>query len=246
MGSLPPAIIFINGDINYPAVPPPTPPTYIGADASMDELTGLQQQLFINDTMTKAEFDARLVADPNYSVIVHLQGLRILVILPTFQDYLNRQYADVVIFLHQGLADVECNRLAWPGTGYPDADDLSHTYPPPPQVSYPHNHHHGIAGGPPGQSWDKQRLNIYELLRAAGSHDVVTLPFDAMPHCGSCNYPFYCDRCHTFSGIKICGKCGCNSMCGCGIIDNQGIMSSPVHAPNCDNEYHNRDFIDRK
>src|SRR5271166_785844 len=121
MSSLPPAIFFINGDITYPPEPPPNPPdmdVFIGSQpalpqsyASFSELTNLQNQLFINDTMTKAEFDARVAADPNYPIIVHLQGLRILVILPTFYDHHNRDLADVVIFLHQGLADVECNRL---------------------------------------------------------------------------------------------------------------------------------------
>ena len=256
MSSLPPAIFFINGDISYPPVPPPTPPVFIGAqpaqptsDAGFSELTNLQTQLFIDDTMTKEEFDARVVADPNYPIVVHLRGLRILVILPTFYDEHNRHWADVVIFLHQGLADVECNRLAWPGRGYPDEDDFQHTYPPPPKVSYPHEHHHHHgAKGPPGQCYDIQRLTIYELLRAAGSHNVVQLPFDYMPHCESCNYPFYCDGCHTFSGIKICRKCGCGCKCGCGtiVIDNQGVRVSPIHLPNCDNEYHNRDFIRRK
>lgn len=213
MSSLPPAIFFINGDITYP-----TSPTFIGSNpssptsyAGFSELTNLQTQLFIDDTMTKDEFDARVAADPNYPTIVHLQGYRILVILPTFQDGYNRQYADVVMFLHQGLADIEKNNF-----------------------------------GPPFQDWDLQRVNMYELLRANHSHAVVILPFYAMPTCESCNYPFYCDKCHTFSGIRICGGCEGGCKCGCGLIDNQGISSSPVHLPNCDNEYHNKSFINRK
>lgn len=216
----PPAIVFINGDITYP----PSPPIFIGAqpsspnsDASVSELTNLQIQLFINDTMTKAEFDARVAADPNYPTIVHLQNLRILVILPTFQDGYNRQYADVVIFLHAGLADVEKNNF-----------------------------------GPPCQNFPTQRLTIYELLRSVHSPNVVILPFgfggSQGSCCSSCNYPFYCDRCHTFSGIRLCRKCGCSCQCGCtcGLIDQQGIVSSPVHLPNCENEYHNPAFIHRK
>lgn len=254
MSSLPPAIFFINGDLSYPPEPPPNPPSldvFIGSqpqlprsDASVSELTNLQIQLFIDDTMTKAEFDARVVADPNYPTIVHLRGMRILVILPTFYDHHNRDLADVVIFLHHGMADVECNRFEH----HDDDDDLTHTYPKPPPPNYPHEHHHRGAKGPPGQSYDIQRLTIYELLRATHSHSVVTLPFEMMPHCDDCNYPFYCDRCHTFSGIKICRKCNCDCKCGCGtyLVDGQGIISSPVHLPNCDNETHNRDFIHRK
>src|SRR5271157_4288272 len=125
MSSLPPAIFFINRDITYPPVPPPVPPEFIGAqpplpnsDASVSELTNLQIQLFIDDTMTKTEFDARVLVDPNYPRIVHLQGLRILVILPDFSDGYNRDFADVVMFLHQGLADIECNRFGPPGQNY--------------------------------------------------------------------------------------------------------------------------------
>ena len=214
--SLPPMIIFINGDITYPPVPPPNPPYFIGAnpnnshsDAGFSELTNLQSQLFIDDTITKTEFDARVAADPNYPTIIHLQGLRVLVILPTFQDYNNRQLADVVIFLHQGLADIEKNNF-----------------------------------GPPCQNYEIQRLTIYELLNANNSCCFV--PFYALPQCGCCSYPFYCDSCHTFSGIKLCSGCGCQCKCGCELIDNQGLKYSPIYLPNCDNEAHNIDFINRK
>ena len=218
MSSLPSAIFFINGDINCP----PNPPYFPGTDpkAPTNTLTILQTQLFIDDTMTKAEFDARVESDPNYPTIVHLQGNRILVIVPLYNDgyhYMavpNIQYADVVMFLHQGLADVEFNRF-----------------------------------GPPCHSFEVQRLTMYELLRAVKSPGVVTLPFGVTGGCcNSCKYPFFCDQCHTFSGIRICKTCGCGCQCGCscGLIDNQGIRQGIIHAPNCDNEYHNPDFINRK
>ena len=197
MPALPPAIIFINGDISYPPVPPPTPPTYIGAGPHVDELTTLQTQLYIDDTITKEEFDARVAFDPNYPTVVHLQGLRVLVILPTFQDKINRCHADIVMFLHLGLADVEENRF-----------------------------------GPLLKSFDIQRLTIHQLLRAANSCDCIEVPMEG---CNSCKYPFYCDRCHTFSGIPTCRGCQCECKCGCNI-----------HAPNQDNEYHNWKFIHRK
>lgn len=227
MSSLPPAIFFINGDITYP---PPTPPGYfVGAvpsspqsDASVSELTNLQIQLFIDDTMTKVEFDARVAADPNYPRIVHLQNLRILVIVPLYNDgynYMavpNIELADVVLFLHQGLADVEFNRF-----GKVDS---------------------------PGKSYDIQRITMYSLLRAAHSTGVIILPFQALPHCGQCDYPFFCDRCHTFSGMKVCPSCknGCGCGCGTALYNNQGIKEGIIWAPNCDNEAHNQDFIYRK
>lgn len=236
MSSLPPGIFFVNGDISYT----PTAPIFIGANptdpssnAGPSLLSVIQTQLYIDDTMTKKEFDARVVADPNYPTIVHLLNLRILVIVPLYNmdgyadGYIdgyhhhhgrhihisNIQYADVVMFVHQGLADIEKNRF-----------------------------------GPPGQNYDIQRMNMYAMLRAAHSHNVVTVPFFAGPKCNECDYPFFCDRCHTFSGIKVCRGCGCSCMCGCntGLIDNQGRRSSIIHAPNCSNEYHNRNFLHRK
>lgn len=216
MSSLPPAIFFINGDITYP----PTPPFFPGTTPS-SELQTLQTQLYIDDTMTKMEYDARVAADPNYPLIVHLLNLRILVIVPQYNDGYhhdmslipNIQTADVVLFLHQGLADVEINHL-----------------------------------GPPGQSYEIQRMTMYSLLRAAGSPNVVILPFQALPTCSQCHFPFFCDRCHTFSGMKVCPGCknGCGCGCGTVLIDNQGIKSGVVHAPNCDNEFHNPDFINRR
>lgn len=214
MASLPPAIFFINGDITYP----PSPPFFPGTTPS-SELQTLQRQLFIDDTMTKDEFDLRVAADPNYPLIVHLQMLRILVIVPKYNDgyhYMavpNIQFADVVLFLHQGLADVEINHL-----------------------------------GPPGQSYDIQRMTMYSLLRAAGSPNVVILPFTALPTCSQCDFPFFCDRCHTFSGMKVCPACknGCGCGCGTVLVDNQGLKDGIIHAPNCDNEFHNPDFINRK
>ena len=218
MASLPPAIFFINGDISYP---PPNPPgTFIGDNPPpSNSLTVLQTQLFIDDTMTKDEFDARVAADPNYPLIVRLQQLRILVIVPKYNDgynYMavpNIQYADVVLFLHQGMADVEINHF-----------------------------------GPPGQSYEIQRMTMYSLLRAAGSPNVVILPFTALPTCSQCDFPFFCDRCHTFSGMKVCPACknGCGCGCGTVLVDNQGIKDGIVHAPNCDNEFHNTDFIKRQ
>jgi hypothetical protein len=232
---LPPAIIFINHEITYPQkagpVFPGSTPNSTQSYVGPSELTNLQTQLFINDTMSKGEFDARVKVDPNYPTIVHLQMFRILVILHTFRDPINREYADVVMFLKQGIAAIESCRF-----------------------------------GPPGQSYDIQRLNIYALLHGAhyephhpGVGEVV-LPWSASEHhdgldpscrCDQCRYPFFCDCCHTFSGMKKCRKCDCECKCGCScglytLIDQQGIHSSPVHLPNCENEAHNPAFIYRK
>ena len=86
MTNPPPAIVFINGEIQYPSTEAPfigSIPANTTSYASVSELSNLQIQLFIDDTMSKEEFDARVKTDPNYPTIVHLQNLRILVVLPS-------------------------------------------------------------------------------------------------------------------------------------------------------------------
>jgi hypothetical protein len=60
MSSLPPFVLFVNGDLTYRPEPPPYPPdlpVFIGSQpelpssyASVSELKNLQIQLFIDDT----------------------------------------------------------------------------------------------------------------------------------------------------------------------------------------------------
>lgn len=95
------AIIFVNDDMN---------------DAIQSTLTS---QLEINETMSFGEFNERVVVDPNYPTVVHGAKLRILVKLPDFRDYTNRELADIVIFLKQGLASVEKNKFGPPGLTLP-------------------------------------------------------------------------------------------------------------------------------
>lgn len=99
--NIPSAIIFVNADLN---------------DALKAVLT---EQLNITETMTGAEFDARMVVDPNYADIVHLQKIRILVIRDDFHDYTNRTVADVAMFVKQGLASLEKNNFGPPGLTLP-------------------------------------------------------------------------------------------------------------------------------
>ena len=79
----------------------------------------VKNQLFINESMDDLEFNARLVADPNYADVIHGQNLRILVIKQNFQDYTNREYADLVIFVKQGLASIEKNKFGPIGLSFP-------------------------------------------------------------------------------------------------------------------------------
>ena len=99
--SIPSAIIFINSDLTD----------------SLKQI--LAEQLNITETMTGTEFDARIVADPNYADVVYMQKIRILVVRDDYN--VNTQYADVVIFYKQGLATILKNNLGPPGLSLPVA-----------------------------------------------------------------------------------------------------------------------------
>ena len=169
---IPPAIIFANNDITN------------------NQSIYLAKQLLINETISKIEFDNRVIADPNYPQIVHNQNIRLLVLLPTLQDTSNRELADVVVFIKQGLVTIEKNKY-----------------------------------GPHDFSFQQDRLNIWQLLRAANSNLVPTLPTPPPRTI----YP-----------------------CDCPPIGPGGIFSILLQAselsicPNPDNERNNQAFINRK
>jgi len=102
-----PAIIFVNGNIDGYGE------THGDLDSSGKAT--LENQLYIHESMTGEEFDARVIVDPNYPAIVHLMGYRILVIRSDFRDYTNREFADVVLFVKHGMASVEKNNFGPPG-----------------------------------------------------------------------------------------------------------------------------------
>lgn len=95
--NIPGAVIFVNNDIDG----------YITQK--------LETQLFISETMTGDEFDARVAADPNYPNIIRLMSRRILVIRDDFRDYSNRDAADIALFISHGLASVLQNNYGPPG-----------------------------------------------------------------------------------------------------------------------------------
>ncbi len=125
---LPSAIIFVNADIT---------------DAIKNILI---TQLDIVDSMDGYEFDARVIADPNYPQIIHLNHWRILVKRDTFQQTNNFNIANVVMFVKQGQASILKNNF-----------------------------------GSPGLTLPIQRINVYNLLRAVGSSEVVILPSTPSP-----------------------------------------------------------------
>jgi len=109
---------------------------------STSAITNLSRQLEINETITLEEFNARVAADPNYPTVVHLNRLRILVVLSSFMDHTNRNLADIVLFVKGGLASVEFSKF-----------------------------------GPPRQTWETQRLNIWNLINGVRGSGVACFPF---------------------------------------------------------------------
>lgn len=201
MSSPPSAILFINGDISYPSPPiPPLPtPSFVGElpqdfigpsgglDPNSSTLTTLQIQLFINDTITQNEYLARLSVDPNYSTIIRLQGLRVLVIVPSYHDFEFRQfedgYADIFLFFHQGLIDVLKNRFG-PCQSFP-ADRIT-------------------------------IYQLLHAVRENRGECFLPFNFPSLGGCcDDCGSRFFCDVCHDFSGQKI-HRCGCDCKCLCG------------------------------
>jgi hypothetical protein len=85
---LPSALIFINRDINPPIQ------------------TKLETQLFSTETITYDEFVDRMTVTPNYVDIIHLNNLRVIVLLDNFTDTTYRNLADVVLFVKAGLAAI--------------------------------------------------------------------------------------------------------------------------------------------
>ena len=116
---IPSAIIFVNNDLT---------PSIIAT---------LTRQLFLSDVMTGSEFDNRVAADPNYPTIIHLNGMRILV-MRSFRDQTNRNLADVAIFIKAGLASIEFNKVGPPaGTISIDRMYVQQLLTAPPAVSFP-------------------------------------------------------------------------------------------------------------
>lgn len=104
-GLLPSMIFFSNTDI-------------------VDQIQGvLTRQLFLDEILPASTFDGYVAADPNYIQSVHSDGYRILV-LRNLQDHTNRNLADMVLFIKNGLAAVLINNFGPHGSTFP-IDKLS-------------------------------------------------------------------------------------------------------------------------
>jgi hypothetical protein len=94
--SLPGGIIFVNNDI---------------VDQIRDTLI---KQLFITSTLDGYEYDAYIESYPGWTDIVRNKSQRVMVIR-SFYELQNRDTADVVIFVTNGIASIEKNNFGPPG-----------------------------------------------------------------------------------------------------------------------------------
>jgi len=96
---LPSAILFVNNDL------------------TQNVLNKLKSQLFITDVLESDIFDGYVNDIPNFINDCKAKNKRVLVIR-SFNDYTNRELADVAIFIKNGLASVEKNKYGPPGQTY--------------------------------------------------------------------------------------------------------------------------------
>jgi hypothetical protein len=98
---LPGAIIFINAELNDTTI------------------SGLQEQLRLTEVISFQEFNSRISALPSYHEIVHFQNLRVLVIQESIINQTNEEFADIVLYFHQGMIDVQKTKFGPPGLSLP-------------------------------------------------------------------------------------------------------------------------------
>ncbi len=100
-----------------------SPPSiiFVNADLTTGVRSVLERQLFIQETIDKTEFDSRIEWDPMYpDAIKGNSDLRILVLVPAlYNDTTNREYADLVLFIKQGIASILSSKYGPPGISYP-------------------------------------------------------------------------------------------------------------------------------
>lgn len=95
---LPSAIIFVNNDLT-------------------DQVKNyLAKQLFISDIMDGYTFDNNVSYDPNFIKNIYIENNRLLVIR-SFWELTNRDLADVVIFVKEGMGYIIQNKSGTTGSG---------------------------------------------------------------------------------------------------------------------------------
>lgn len=90
---------------------------YINSDTVTQVQEWIAKQLHISETIDGYVFDQRVAADPEYVNKIKQLDLRLLV-RRAGQDFTNRNLADVVIFVINGLASILENKFGPPGQTY--------------------------------------------------------------------------------------------------------------------------------
>ncbi len=101
--TIPGGIIFINTDL---------------VDQVRDTIA---KQLYITEILDGYVYDTRLAADPDYPTYVKNNEMRIMVIR-SFDDYTNRESADVALFFTHGNVSIEKNNFGPPGNVFRAAE----------------------------------------------------------------------------------------------------------------------------
>jgi len=97
--TLPGAIVFMNNNV---------------PDQVRDTL---RKQLFITQLMDGYAFDGYVASNPGYPTWVRNHSERVMVMRP-FTELNNRIFADVVIYVNNGMAAIENNKFGPPGLTY--------------------------------------------------------------------------------------------------------------------------------
>ncbi len=91
---------------------------FVNDDLSDNVKEALQRQLYINSTMTGIEFDLNISENSDFLSNLKIQRSKVLVIR-SFTETTNRDLADIVIFVKNGLASILKNNYGPPGTTLP-------------------------------------------------------------------------------------------------------------------------------
>ena len=94
----------------------PSAIVFVNTDLTQNVVNKLKTQLFITDIFDGSTFDG-YVANTQFLADCKAQNKRILVTRP-FNDYNNRNLADVAMFIKNGLASIEVNKFGPPGQTY--------------------------------------------------------------------------------------------------------------------------------
>jgi hypothetical protein len=78
-------------------------------------------QLYITEILDGYEYDDRLALNPDFPTLARNNNMRIMVIRP-FNDYTNRETADVAMFFSHGVVSVEKNNFGPPGMTFRAAE----------------------------------------------------------------------------------------------------------------------------